>query len=75
VREEGWEDRGRGQKGPNFIAKFGRYVSIIGAIVKTQRKTSAFVLSFIQLYISMYNSDKYCANLYTATDVLGYSNK
>jgi hypothetical protein len=29
--KEGLEYRGRWGKGPTFIAKFGRYVSIIGA--------------------------------------------
>jgi hypothetical protein len=35
---------GGGVKGPNFIAKFGRYVSIIGA----SEKISADVLTFLQ---------------------------
>jgi hypothetical protein len=39
-REEGWEYRGRGGKGPNFIAKFGRYVSIIGASEDPEKNIS-----------------------------------
>jgi hypothetical protein len=32
--------RGGGERGQNFIAKFGRYISIIGASVDTDKNTS-----------------------------------
>jgi hypothetical protein len=37
---EGMEMKGRGGKETNFIAKFGRYVSIIGASEDTDKNIS-----------------------------------